>query len=465
MRSTPYLASASAVAICAAALHLFPSGTLASPAVAARNDAEVINYDALGNMIWDKASAAASKLPALGRPDFSGVDVESIDELLTSSTHEVVDEVKAATDSALSGLKGLFADGKKGFEQLLNTAEKQLDDLKADANGWLHAGQVFVDGMEYTKLVHPHFPEYALRITHKKQGTSEKLDPFKKSKGQFCEDDVYTVTGYLDVSESRHLFFAFFESRGNPSKDPLVTWLNGGPGCSSTTGLLFELGPCSIVDENSTKYNKHSWNNNANVIFLDQPAAGVGNSWSDDGIINNTPEAAKDYYAFMQLFLKQFPKYSKLPFHIAGESYAGTYIPHFANYIWKQNNALKAVEESSEAASSAVKVNLESVLIGNGLTDPAVQFPSVYDYACDKNQKFHLFDPESETCTSLKSKAATCKSLVEQCYKVSLCGSTRIGTAANAVFLPSHSTTLASRAPPRRSTAGRACTVPCRTRA
>ena len=54
---------------------------------------------------------------------------------------------------------------------------------------------------------------------------------------------VSVYTGYLDVDYgTKHLFFYFFESRSEPDKDDVVMWINGGPGSSSTIGLLMELG-------------------------------------------------------------------------------------------------------------------------------------------------------------------------------------------------------------------------------
>ena len=38
-------------------------------------------------------------------------------------------------------------------------------------------------------------------------------------------------SGYLDVSDAKHFFYWFFESRNDPKTDPLVLWLNGGSLC------------------------------------------------------------------------------------------------------------------------------------------------------------------------------------------------------------------------------------------
>ncbi|KAK8923883.1 Serine carboxypeptidase 1 [Platanthera zijinensis] len=51
-------------------------------------------------------------------------------------------------------------------------------------------------------------------------------------------------SGYVTVDEihEKNLFYYFVESEGNPAKDPLVLWLNGGPGCSSFDGFVYEHG-------------------------------------------------------------------------------------------------------------------------------------------------------------------------------------------------------------------------------
>ncbi|KAG6879893.1 hypothetical protein C0992_009884 [Termitomyces sp. T32_za158] len=226
-----------------------------------------------------------------------------------------------------------------------------------------------------------------------------------------CDTSVKQYSGYLDVADDKHLFFWFFESRSSPAKAPLVLWLNGGPGCSSSTGLLFELGPCSVSNEGkNTTFNPHSWNNNANIIFLDQPV-NVGYSYAEEGTtVNTSPVAGKDVYAFLQLFLNRFPEYSTQPFHIAAESYGGTYAPNFANVIYKENKRL-----SFAPVPQLKQINLASVVLANGLTDPYIQFASIPDYVCEGPYPLYK-DPDGAECQALRAKIPTCQRLINACY-------------------------------------------------
>ncbi|KAL6301520.1 Alpha/Beta hydrolase protein [Sparassis latifolia] len=271
--------------------------------------------------------------------------------------------------------------------------------INSEVNQWIEDGKKFImqSGLIYELVSHPAFEQYQLRMKEPK----------------LCDPTVKQYSGYLDIAQDKHLFFWFFESRVNPADAPLVLWLNGGPGCSSSTGLLMELGPCNIdSDGRNVTSNKHSWNTHANVIFLDQPV-NVGYSYADEGTsVNTSPVAGQDVYAFLELFLSRFPKYSKLPFHIAAESYGGTYAPNIAAVVHKENQAL--VRSHSAASRGLMYINLASVILGNGLTNPHVQMASVPDWACDGPYAVYD-DPEGPQCSALRTKVPTCQRLLKSC--------------------------------------------------
>lgn len=200
-----------------------------------------------------------------------------------------------------------------------------------------------------------------------------------------------------------------FETRGHPGF--LTNHSAGGPGCSSTTGLLFELGPCQIANETNVTYNKHSWNSHSNILFLDQPV-NVGYSYSDDGSkVDRSAAAGEDVYAFFQLFFSRFPEYSKAPFHMAAESYGGTYAPNAAAIFHRMNKQLALAP-----TPGLTKINLASVILANGLTDPYEQMASIPDWACEGPYAVYD-DPRGPQCMSLRSKVPTCQRLVQTCYK------------------------------------------------
>ncbi|KAG6856735.1 hypothetical protein H0H87_001335 [Tephrocybe sp. NHM501043] len=276
-----------------------------------------------------------------------------------------VDYDQVVLGGSTGGLRNLEASLESATDFLSN-AKKAILKGKHNLQKWLHNGREYIkqNGLMYELVSVPAFKEHQLRVT----------EP------NLCDNTVKQYSGYLDVAEDKHLFFWFFESRSSPADAPLVLWLNGGPGCSSSTGLLFELGPCNIANKGqSTTFNPHSWNNNANIIFLDQPV-NVGYSYADDGTtVSTSPVAGKDVYAFLELFLNRFPEYSTQPFHIAAESYGGTYAPNFANVIYKQNKQLALAP-----VPHLKHINLASVILANGLTDPYIQMASIPDYVCEE---------------------------------------------------------------------------------
>lgn len=103
---------------------------------------------------------------------------------------------------------------------------------------------------------------------------------------------------------------------------PLAAWFAGGPGCSSMISLFNGNGPCRFLDGESTpSLNPYSWNNNVNMLYIDQPF-GAGFSYSTQRI-NTTDAAASVVWEFLQAFYDQFPQYESRDFGIWSESYGG----------------------------------------------------------------------------------------------------------------------------------------------
>ena len=52
-----------------------------------------------------------------------------------------------------------------------------------------------------------------------------------------------TVYVTMNEKSGAELFYYFVESERNPSEDPLILWLLGGPGCSAINGMTLDMGP------------------------------------------------------------------------------------------------------------------------------------------------------------------------------------------------------------------------------
>ncbi|CAD5123676.1 DgyrCDS11999 [Dimorphilus gyrociliatus] len=120
---------------------------------------------------------------------------------------------------------------------------------------------------------------------------------------------------------------------------PLILWLQGGPGGSSTGfGNFMEIGPkdVNLQPRNTT------WLKLANLLFIDNPV-GTGFSYvtSQDAYSTSVEQIALDLVQVMKSFLKEVKEFKSIPFYIFSESYGGKMTAAFSKELYK---AIKASE-------------------------------------------------------------------------------------------------------------------------
>ncbi|KAG8874818.1 hypothetical protein FRB97_005636 [Tulasnella sp. 331] len=177
---------------------------------------------------------------------------------------------------------------------------------------------------------------------------------------------VHTVSGYIDTGNNANYFFWFFSSRQNvnASSSPLVLWLNG------------EHGPCRVnLDKKSTTINHNSWNEAANVLYIDQP---IGSGFSH-GTQNadSSEKAASTVWIMLQTFFETFPTYQGRELILATESYGGHYGPEFVSYFDAQNIEIRHGRISGET------IIVSALMINNGWIHPAVQYLNYPGFAAN----------------------------------------------------------------------------------
>ncbi|KAM3403106.1 hypothetical protein ACQJBY_006704 [Aegilops geniculata] len=167
-------------------------------------------------------------------------------------------------------------------------------------------------------------------------------------------------SGYVTTDErlGKALFYWFFEAMEKPDEKPLVLWLNGGPGCSSVGfGQAQELGPFLVkkdvpeLELNPCQlaipgFSGWCW------IFIHQH-------------VFRNRSTRRQFHGWFQ----RFPQHKMKEFYIAGESYAGHYIPQLANLMVEEN----------KKASSENYINFKGILIGNAYMDGDTDLQGIVD--------------------------------------------------------------------------------------
>ena len=235
-----------------------------------------------------------------------------------------------------------------------------------------------------------------VRESSKKRLIEKRLDELKiVNDGDRLKSNATALdraAGYFKLNRTHdaHMFYMFFEKRGQNKKEeevidedkiPLILWLTGGPGCSSELAAFVENGPYFVVDNDdkssidkyALKETEFGWDTIGHLLYVDQPVnTGFSYSTSADDDVRDSSTVAEDLFDFLQEFLLSRPELADNPVYITGESYAGHYVPAVAFRIYK---ALKNDE------NDAVNINLKGFAVGNGLTDPEIQYAAYVKYS------------------------------------------------------------------------------------
>ncbi|OIV95278.1 hypothetical protein TanjilG_07434 [Lupinus angustifolius] len=112
----------------------------------------------------------------------------------------------------------------------------------------------------------------------------------------------------------------------------------------------------------------------ANLLFVEFPI-GVGFSYtntSSDLTILEDSFVAEDTYNFLVNWLERFPHFKSRDFYIAGESYAGHYIPQVAELVFDRNK---------DRNNKYPFINLKGFIAGNPETEDYYDNKGLLEYA------------------------------------------------------------------------------------
>lgn len=296
-------------------------------------------------------------------------------------------------------------------------------------------------------------------ISFKEPGICETTPGVKSYSGY-----VHLPPGFLNDEDDDgqdypiNTFFWFFEARKDPHNAPLAIWLNGGPGGSSIMGLLDENGPCFVEeDSKSTRLNPWSWNNEVNMLYLDQPTqvgfsydvptnctvtltaeevgfkmtptnfdetplhlnmtsrAGTFGSQKLDQTSNTTAQAAHVLWHFAQTWFSEFPHYKPTDDKISvwAESYGGHYGPGFVQFFQQQN---EKITDGTIDDEHAHYLHLDTLGLVNGWLDMVAQGEAYIQFPYNNTYGIQVFNQSIyEELMHVWNRPDGCKDQTRRC--------------------------------------------------
>jgi serine carboxypeptidase-like clade 1 len=208
------------------------------------------------------------------------------------------------------------------------------------------------------------------------------------------------------------------------AKAPLMVYTTGGPGCSGLDAFLYEYGPfvASIGSRSGGRppanvalaQNPHSWARRASVLYVDSPC-GTGFSYAPGQARYDADDrrTVDDLVAFLGALLGDGGALGggdggahgaptsellravgqKSPLYVAGESYAGVYVPMLVEALVLGGGDQSADHDDDHHATAiaSLSARLRGYIVGNAVTDDVYDGNAKPVFAWGMN----LLDPPS----------------------------------------------------------------------
>jgi cathepsin A (carboxypeptidase C) len=178
--------------------------------------------------------------------------------------------------------------------------------------------------------------------------------------------------GYAPTSTGKDAPGLFYWFVGAPDwqRQPTILWTNGGPGSSSFWGFFLENGPFLISPDGAQLRRRPlAWNQFANYLIFEHPLSVTLSFAKANQVPLSVEQGVAEWYEALLAFVARHPAIAENPIILAGESYAGTYLPLLAQAILQGNH------------SEQRKLDLRAMVLCDAWVDPMTQMATDTTYA------------------------------------------------------------------------------------
>lgn len=193
----------------------------------------------------------------------------------------------------------------------------------------------------------------------------------------YCDEPVFGKEEYeageIGLGERRHhglLYYILFRTRDQNPQAPLIWFFEGGPGESSMHGLFYQNGPFRLKKDGTLEQNIYSFNNVANVLYLEQPlGTGFSNCTNTSWVPHHENVIIEDLVTFIYGFLEKHPEFKGRPLYLLSQGYGSHFVLPLAELL-----LMRVVENA----------NLQGIALGSPWIRPELQLTSQPSFSKNK---------------------------------------------------------------------------------